>query len=304
MAAVTQAARAPRSTMLGVRLREAGWGYAFVLVPMAVFGLFFIYPFAYMLYISFHHWGILGNQGSAGWGNYSQVIHDPIFHTALKNIFEYTIGVVPLEMALGLSLALIVNSKIRGRSFFRSAFYFPSITSSVAITTIMLYIFNASGLFNRLFGFHTAWFSTASTAIWSIVGLNAWTTAGTIMLWYLAALQSIPSDVYEAAALDNTSAWRTFWKITFPLLRPAHFFVLVVFGVGALKLFDQAYIVSGGAGGPNYSTYTPVLYIYREAFAGGAANFGLAAAAGVIYFFIIFALTVVQRLTVGKREAQ
>jgi multiple sugar transport system permease protein len=235
MASVTQAARAPRSTMLGVRLREAGWGYAFVLVPMAVFGLFFIYPFAYMLYISFHHWGILGNQGSAGWGNYSQVIHDPIFHTALKNIFEYTIGVVPLEMALGLSLALIVNSKIRGRSFFRSAFYFPSITSSVAITTIMLYIFNASGLFNRLFGFHTAWFSTASTAIWSIVGLNAWTTAGTIMLWYLAALQSIPSDVYEAAALDNTSAWRTFWKITFPLLRPAHFFVLVVFGVGALK---------------------------------------------------------------------
>jgi ABC-type sugar transport system permease subunit len=121
------------------------------------------------------------------------------------------------------------------------------------------------------------------------------------MLFYLAALQAIPTDVYEAAAIDNTNAWRTFWKITFPLLRPAHFFVLVVFGVGALKLFDQAFIVSGGAGGPNYSTYTPVLYIYREAF--HSFDFGIAAAAGVVYFVIIFALTVVQRLTVGRGES-
>ncbi len=304
MAAVTEAARAPRSSMLGVKLREAGWGYAFVLVPMAVFGLFFIYPFAYMLYISFHHWGILGNQGSAGWSNYHDVLSDPIFHTALKNIFEYTVGVVPLEMALGLSLALVVNSKIRGRNFFRSAFYFPSIASSVAITTIALYIFNANGLFNRIFGFHTPWFTTASTDTWAIVGLNAWTTSGTIMLWYLAALQAIPTDVYEAAALDNTGAWRTFWRITFPLLRPAHFFVLVVFGVGALKLFDQSYIASGGSGGPNYSLYNPVIYIYRRAFAGGAGDFGHAAAAGVVYFLIILALTIVQRLTVGRQEAQ
>jgi multiple sugar transport system permease protein len=292
-----------RSTMLGVRLREAGWGYAFVAVPMAVFGLFFIYPFGYMLYISFFNWGILGKQNGVGWHNYHQVLSDPIFHTALKNIAEYAIGVVPLEMALGLSLALIVNAKIRGRRFFRSAFYFPSIASSVAITTIALYIFSSGGLFNRITGFHKAWFTDASTDTWAIVGLNAWTTSGTIMLWYLAALQSIPTDVYEAAAVDNTRGWRTFWRITFPLLRPAHFFVLVVFGVGALKLFDQSYIASGGSGGPNYSLYNPVIYIYRAAFAGGSAQFGLAAAAGVIYFLIIFAVTVVQRLTVGRQEA-
>jgi len=121
------------------------------------------------------------------------------------------------------------------------------------------------------------------------------------MLYYLAGLQSISTDVYEAAALDNTGAWRTFWKITFPLLRPAHFFVLVVFGVGALKVFDQQFVVSGGSGGPNYSTYTPVLYIYREAFSN--FDFGVAAAAGVVYFIIIFVLTVVQRLTVGRQEA-
>jgi multiple sugar transport system permease protein len=303
MATASQAAVAPtRSTMLGVRIREAGWGYAFVAVPIAVFGLFFVYPLGYAVYISFFHWGILGKQaGAAGTYNYSKVIHDPVFHTALKNIVEYTLGVVPLTMALGLSLALVINQKIRGRNFFRSAFYFPSIASSVAITTIALYIFSANGLFNHIIGSSTPWFQTASTAIWAIVGLNSWTSAGTAMIFYLAALQSIPSDVYEAAAVDNTGAWRTFWKITFPLLRPAHFFVLVVFGIGALKLFDQAFIVSNGLGGPNYATYTPVFYIYRQAFA--TFDFGVAAAAGVIYFVIVFGLTIVQWLTVGRQQA-
>jgi multiple sugar transport system permease protein len=302
MSTVSKAAPGPRSTMLGVRLREAGWGYGFVAVPIAVFGLFFIYPFGYAIYISFFHWGILGKQpgSTTGTFNYSKLLHDPVFHTALKNVAEYTAGVVPLEMALGLSLALVIHQKIRGRNFFRSAFYFPSIASSVAITTIALFILASDGLFNRIIGSHTPWFGTASTATWAIVGLNAWTTSGTVMLFYLAALQSISTDVYEAAALDNTGAWRTFWRITFPLLRPAHFFVLVVFGIGALKVFDQQFIVSAGQGGPNYSTYTPVLYIYREAFT--SFDFGVAAAAGVLFFLLIFALTVVERLTVGRPE--
>ncbi|HEY7399095.1 MAG TPA: sugar ABC transporter permease [Gaiellaceae bacterium] len=300
MATVGNTIRLPgRGSLNRARLRESVWGYGFVILPIAVFGLFFIYPFGYAIYISFFNWGILGKQSSAGWHNYHQVLTDPVFHTALKNIAEYTIGVVPLEMALGLSMALIVNQKIRGQPFFRSAFYFPALASSVAITTIFLYLFSADGLFNQIIGSNTPWFTNASTAIWALVGLNAWTTAGTVMLFYLAALQSISNEVYEAAALDNTGTWRTFWKITFPLLRPAHFFVLVVFGVGALKLFDQAFIVSGGTGGPNYSTYTPVLYIYREAF--HSFEFGLAAAAGVVYFAIIFALTVVQWATVGRR---
>jgi multiple sugar transport system permease protein len=132
------------------------------------------------------------------------------------------------------------------------------------------------------------------------VGLNAWTTAGTVMLFYLAALQAIPTDVYEASAVDGTGAWRTFWRITFPLLKPAHFFVLVVFGIGALKVFDQAFIVSGGTGGPVYSTYTAVLYIYNEAFK--SANFGVAASAGVVMFVAILLLTLIQRATIGRAE--
>ncbi|HEY3462929.1 MAG TPA: sugar ABC transporter permease [Gaiellaceae bacterium] len=305
MATTTATEAAPnglRASMLGARVREAGWGYAFAVVPLAVFGLFFIYPFGYAVYISFYHWGILGKTApGTGTFNYAKVLHDPVFHIALKNIGEYTVVVVPLEMALGLSLALVINQKIRGRNFFRSAFYFPSIASSVAIVTIVLFIFSQNGLFNHLFGLDRDWYGQASTVGWGIVGMNAWTTSGTVMLFYLAALQAIPDDVYEAAALDNTGTWRTFRKITFPLLRPAHFFCLVVFGIGALKLFDQVYLVGNGySGAPNYATMQPILYIANAAF--GVYDFGLAAAAGVIYFVLIFGLTVVQRLTVGRQE--
>lgn len=301
-AAANPAARVRGSTMRGARLREAGWGYAFVAVPIAVFGFFFVYPFAYAIYISFFNWGIYGKLAGTGatWHNYSVLLHDPVFHTAIKNVLEYTVAVVPLEMALGLGLALLVNAKIRGQGFFRSAFYFPSIASSVAITMIALYLFSSDGLFNSITGLSTPWFTTASSAIWAIVGLNAWTTSGTIMVFYLAALQSIPTDVYEAAAVDGTSAWRTFWRITFPLLRPGHFFVLVVFGIGALKLFDQAFLASGGGGGPNYSTMTPVLYIYTTAFK--SFEFGLAAAAGVVLFGLVFILTLASRATVGRAQ--
>jgi multiple sugar transport system permease protein len=303
MAATDSIAEVPRNASLfGARLRESAWGYAFVALPMIVFGLFFIYPFGYAIYISLFNWGIYGQAAGshAGLANYRALWHDTTFHTAIKNTLEYTVAVVPLEMALGLSMALVVNSKIRAQTFFRAAFYFPSIASSVAITTIAIYILNANGLLNQIIGGHTPWFGQPSTALWSIVGLNAWTTAGTVMLFYLAALQSISTDVYEAAALDGTSQWRTFWKITFPLLRPAHFFVLVVFGIGALKIFDQAFLVSGGTGGPNYSTYTAVLYIYLKAFR--SFEFGVAAAAGVFLFAVIFTLTLLNRLTLGRAE--
>jgi multiple sugar transport system permease protein len=132
------------------------------------------------------------------------------------------------------------------------------------------------------------------------VGLNAWTTSATMMLFYLAALQAIPTDVYEAAAIDGAKTWRTFWKITFPLLKPGHFFVAVVSIIGAMQIFDQAFIVSGGNGGPAYSTMTAVLYLYRTAIAD--VNFGYAAAIGVVLFSVIFLVTLLQRFLFGRAE--
>jgi multiple sugar transport system permease protein len=288
------------------RLREALVGYAFILVPMGSFLLFFIFPIGYSVYISRYDWGILGKIDYVGWGNYRTLFHDPVFWRAVKNTAMFAVTVVALEVSLGLALAVVVNQTLRFRTFYRAGFYFPSIASSAAITAIAIYMLSAGGLldsFLGLFGYHTnrAWFYDSSTALWSIVGLNAWATSGTIMLFYLAALQSISTDVYEAAAIDAARAWRTFWKVTFPLLRPAHFFVLVVAMIGALQVFDQAFLVAGPEGGPNYSTLTVVLYLYSKAIAN--AQFGYAAAVGVVLFVGIFVITVIQRLLFGRPEA-
>jgi multiple sugar transport system permease protein len=212
-------------------------------------------------------------------------------------------------MALGLVLALAVNARIRGKTFFRAAYYFPSLTSPAAITAVAIYILNAGGLLNAtlkgiglagLIPDQRAWFYDSDTALESIMGLNVWTTSGTMMLFYLATLQSIPTDVYEAAAIDGASRWRTFWKITFPLLKPGHFFVAVLSVIGCLKIFDQAFIVSGGKGGPAYSTETAVLYLYQTAISD--QFWGYAATIGVVLFVIIFLFTLGQRLLFGRAE--
>jgi multiple sugar transport system permease protein len=282
------------------RVKEAFVGYGFVLVPMSVFLVFFIFPILYAVYISFHDWGVLGKVSTVGLDNYSLLLEDDLFWRAIKNTLYYTAGVVPVQVALGLFMAVIVNNAIRFRTFFRAAFYFPSLASSAAITAIAIYILNADGLVNAVTGSHQPWLGDSDTALESIMGLNAWTTSGTIMLFYLAALQAIPTDVYEAAAIDGARAWRTFWKITFPLLKPGHFFVLVLSIIGCLKVFDQAFIVSGGSGGPNYSTLTAVVYLYQTAIQD--VDFGYAAAMGVALFALIFTATLVQRLLFGKAE--
>ena len=293
-------ARRQQGTLGSARVREALVGYAFIAVPMGLFLTFFIYPLVYSVYISRFDWGVFGKIETLGAENYRELWHDEIFWRAIKNTLLYTVVVVPVEMALALSLAVIVNAGIRGRAFFRSAFYFPSLASSAAITAIAIYILSADGLLNALIGGQRAWFGDSDTALWSIAGLNAWTTSGTLMLFYLAALQSIPTDVYEAAAMDGAKTWRTFWKITFPLLKPGHFFVAVTSVIGALQLFDQSFFVSKGSGGPNYSTLSAVLYLYRTAIAD--VRFGYAATIGIALFVLIFTLTLIQRLLFGKAE--
>jgi multiple sugar transport system permease protein len=309
------AGRARRLPSLGgERLREAGVGYAFVLLPLGIFALFQLYPMIYAFYVSAHEWGgIEGNLGYVGFANYRELWHDEAFWTwppdrgvALWNTFYYALLVVPLQMTLGLTMALIVNHPFRGRTFFRSAYYFPALVSSAAISAIAIYLLSADGLVNATISavlgreFDQPWFGDPDTALESIVVLDAWTTSGTMMLFYLAALQSIPTDVYEAAAIDKASAWRTFWKITFPLLKPAHFFVAVVSVIGALKLFDQAFIISTGSGGPAGSTMTAVMYVYSITI--GEFNFGYGATVGVVLFLIIFTFTVFQRLLFGRAE--
>jgi multiple sugar transport system permease protein len=305
---VVAVAGAKRRQVRGLRserTRESLVGYGFVALPMAFFLLFFIFPIGYAFYISRYNWQIFKGP-FVGWGNYRTLYHDSVFWShAVRNTLVYTAFVVPLQMALGLTLAVVVNQSIRFRTFFRAAFYFPSLAASAAIAAIATYILASDGLFNTILhhlGYHhsNAWFDQQSTALPSIIGLNAWTTSGTMMLFYLAALQAIPVDVYEAAAIDGAGAWRTFRKITFPLLKPGHFFVAVVSVIGAVQMFDQSFLIGGASGGPNYSTLTTVLYLYNQAI--GNIKFGYAAAVGVVLFVFIFTVTLIQRLLFGRAE--
>jgi multiple sugar transport system permease protein len=294
------------------RRSEAIAGYGLIAIPMVLFLVLNIGSIFYAFFISFWKWGARGASEFRGIRNYQTLLGDDIFWKAVQNSLYYAVIWVPLTMAIGLFLAVIVNQKIRGQTFFRAAFYFPAIASSAAITVLWVFLMQPDGLFNQLrgaFGLNPlfqalgfppdwAWITNSRTALNAVIVLNAWTTSGTFMLFYLASLQTISHEVYEAGAIDGANAWQTFWKITFPLLKPGHYFVATVAVIGALQLFDQARIIGGSSGDPNYALMTIVLYLYREAIAN--FNFGYAAAVGIVLFLIIFAATVIQRRLFGQ----
>jgi multiple sugar transport system permease protein len=314
---MTATAQAPRrGSMQGERRAEMFAGYAFIAVPLVLFLVLNIGAILFALFISFFDYAFRGGAGDpVGITNYEALLTDRVFHKAIYNTVTYTIVVVPLQMALGLLLAVIVNAKIRGQTFFRAAFYFPAIASSAAITVLFIFIMSPQGLFNgirgalglnplfELLGFHETfnWLTSERTALMSITALNIWTTSGTMILFYLAYLQTISREVYEAAALDGASAWQMFWKVTFPLLKPGHYFVATVSVIGALQVFDQGFIAGGSNGDPNFALMSVVMYLYQAAF--GQFNLDYAAAVGIVLFAIIFSATLLQRRIFGSAPA-
>lgn len=306
-------ARDPRASVGHGQRSEALAGYGFVAIPMILFLVLNIGAILYAVYISVWEWNIRSGAGKfIGLRNFQDALSDPIFHRAIQNSLYYAVVWVPLTMAVGLFLAVLVNQKIRGRTFFRAAFYFPAIASSAAITILWIFLAAPDGFFNAvrgalglngifsLFGFspNQNWIGDADTAMNSVILLNAWTTSGTFMLFYLASLQTISHEVYEAAAIDGANSWQTFWRITFPLLKPGHFFVATVAVIGALQMFDQAVIAGGSEGAPANALMTVVLYLYNQAFT--KFNFDYAAAVGLILFALIFTITLIQRRLFGS----
>ncbi len=259
------------------------------------------------------------------------------FFRAVKNTVYFVIGVVPTQTILALLLAVIVNQRwLRAKGIFRTAFYFPSITSSVVISIIFMWMFTQGGLINTLikgifpqytnvnwlddpsgmihnvlslFGVtrDTAgewasqrlagiplwdWISGPSVTMFTIMILNTWTTVGTMMVIFLAALQNIPGSVYEAAQIDGATAWQTFRRITIPLLAPTTFFVVTLGLIGTFQVFDQVFVISSG--GPANTTVTIAYIVYQNGFQN--SEMGLAAATALILFIIIFIFTMLQRL--------
>ena len=306
MAARSVPAADTATSLRSERSREARVAFAFIAVPMTLFLFFQIFAIGYAGYISLWDWGLRGPRDFAGLENYIALLEDEVFiGKAIPNTLHFTAVVVPLQIALGLSLAVIVNQKIRGQTFFRAAFYFPAIASSAAIVVLFTFLTQPQGLINAVLAFfgidtNLNWTNDPRTALPSIELLVVWTTSGTIMLFYLAALQTISNEVYEAAAIDGANWWSAFWSITFPLLKPAHFFASAVSVIGALQMFDQSFIAGGADGAPANALTTMVLYLYRAT--TRTFELGYAAAIGIVLLVLIMTLTLIQRRLFGQAE--
>lgn len=337
----------------GIRGRERSAGLVFITPAVLLLVVFLAIPVLMALWVSFTSWNGIGSPfrsgvPKAGLNNYTTLFsRDSLvrqdFMTSIRNIFYYAIFVVPLQTILALFLALLLNAKmLKGKGFFRSAFYFPSVTSSVAITTVFLFIFNGGainavlrlvgingpnwlndsrGLFQVILGWlHIVdpnrppaaladhgflslswwdWLSGPSIAMCALIGLVVWTTAGTYMLMYLAALQDIPVEVEEAAMLDGTRGWQRLRYVVLPMLKPTTFLVITLGVIGTWQVFDQVFVATQG--GPNKTTLSPAYLSYAYGFAN--KSWGPAAAMAFVLFAVIIVFTLVQRFLMRDKDA-
>ena len=280
-------------------VREALSGYSFMAPMILVMGTFVILPILYALFLAFHKVRVLGELSYRfiGVKSFIRMGSDERVWIALKNTAEYVAIVVPIQTILALILALILNSKIKGKNSFRIIFFLPTVTSSAVLTLIFMWIYNSNGLLNNFLALLNLptynWIGDPSVALKAIMLMNIWSTAPFFMVIYLAALQDIPVSLYEAATLDGASQWDQFVSITLPLLKPVTFFIVVMGVIGTFQLFDQSYIFSGGSGGPNNSTLTVVLLIYQYAFKN--LDMGYAAALALMLAAVIMVATLIQR---------
>lgn len=323
----------------------AGW--LFVAPVLIVLGLFLLLPVVMAAWVSVSDWTGRGSPFSAGVNfvggtNFAEVLGGQglagrDFGLAMRNNLYYVLLVVPLQTILSLLLATVVSRRaLRGKSFFRTAFYFPSVTSSVAITVLWLYLFSASGAVNAALGWLNIngpnwfqdprgiihlmlgggpapeglnqpgllgisgweWLAGPSVAMFAFILMAIFTTSGTFMLLFLAALQAIGEETEEAAMVDGAKTWQRFWYVTLPMLKPTLFTVITLGLIGTWQVFDQIY--TGTQGGPAKTTLTPAFLSYQTAFIG--QNWGRGAAIAFILFAIIVLFTIVQRLVLGEQD--
>ena len=253
-------------------------------------------PMIASLYLSFTNYNLLQDPRWVGLANFARMLEDERLHQSLKVTFTYVLFGVPGQLIAALVLALILDRGMRGLAFYRSAFYLPSLLgASVAIAVLWRLIFGGQGLFNTILGFFgiessTSWIADPDTALWTIILLHIW-TFGSPMVIFLAGLRQIPREFYEAASTDGASTLRQFRSITLPLLTPIIFFNLVLAIINSFQAFTQAFVVSGGTGGPSDSTLFYTLYLYQEGF--GAFRMGYASALAWLLVVIVGAFTLI-----------
>jgi multiple sugar transport system permease protein len=273
---------------------EAITGYLFIAPWLFIFLTFILFSLVYAIYLSFTRYNLLSPAQWWGVEGYKRVLTDSLFlEQALPNTFKYVLIVVPIQTAVSLVLAFAMDQKLRFRRLFRTVFYLPSVTSSVVISLIFVWLFAAQGVFNQILGLNVNWLNNVKTAFYVIMGMNIFTTSGTLMLIFLSGLQDIPETLYEAARIDGADALQIFWNITIPMLRPIIFFVVTVGVIGCFQVFDQIYIMTSG--GPLDSTTTITYLIYKWAFRDTTVKMGQASALAVVLTLIILGVTMLQR---------
>jgi multiple sugar transport system permease protein len=276
--------------------RDNKAGYLFLLPWLIGLAVITIGPLLASLYLSFTNYSLIQAPKWIGFDNYIRMLGDERLHTALKVTFIYVFVSTPLQLIIALAIAMLLNEGMRGLPFYRSIFYLPSMLgSSVAIALLWRQIFGTEGLVNqvlRFFGVDATigYVSDPKYALSTIILLHVW-TFGSPMVIFLAGLRQIPGMYYEAAAVDGATRWAMFRKITLPLLSPIIFFNLVLQIINAFQAFTQAFVVSGGTGGPSDSTLFYTVYLYQRGF--GQFQMGYAAAMAWLLVVIIAAFTAI-----------
>ncbi len=270
--------------------------YSFIAPNFVIFSIFTLGPLVFAFVLAFLSWDGTNPVEFIGLDNFMRLLDDDRFHTAVLNTILYAAGTVPLTMACALTLAVFLNRKIRGRNFFRAVSFFPYVASLVAVAIVWNMIFNPTkGPVNMLLSAIgvedlPGWAADKDWAMLTVIFFSVWKNMGYYMIIYLAGLQGISPELYEAADLDGSDAWNTFRKITLPQLTPTSFFVLIMLTIQCFKVYDQIYMIAQG--GPGTSTLVLVYHIYNTAFISW--NLGYASAISLALFVMVLIITFIQ----------
>lgn len=290
---------------LSMRARQTLIGWSFILPNFLGFALLTLVPVVALFYVSFTNWNIFGTAKWVGLDNFQQLWGDDSFRRSVVNTLYYVVLHVPLTLVLSLGLAMLLNTKLRGVAFFRTAAFFPYITSIVAIAVVWNLLFSpTSGPINeglRALGMANppGWLTSTEWSMPAVVIISTWRDMGYYMILFLAGLQTIPRELHEAARTDGASAWQRFRAVTLPGLRPTTFFVTVILTINSFKIFDLILVLTEG--GPGQSTFVLSQFIYNKGFVEN--KFGYASAASVVLFAMCLGFTVLQFLINRRRSS-
>jgi len=276
------------------RIREAIWGYLLIAPNFLVVLLFTVIPVFFSLYMSLTDWNILSKPNFIGLENYQEIFSDKVAQETFLNTFYFVVVSVPINLCLTLLLAVILNQKIIGIAFFRTAFYLPVISASVAVSLMFMWILANRGLMNQILGGlgvePVQWLTDPNMALNSVIIVTIWRGLGLNMIIFLAALQDIQKELVEAASIDGANRIQQFFKITVPLLSPVIFFVTITGVINSFQAFDLVYNMTEG--GPGHATTVIGYYIWRQAF--DYLDMGYGAALAYIVFVAILVFTAIQ----------